>query len=56
LGVKHPDNSSDLCPDFIAPSLSLLSLVLQMARSNFPAQFWETRIDDGFGHAESCVD
>jgi hypothetical protein len=46
LGVKHPDNFADLCLDLIAPSLSLLSLVLQMSQSNFPAQFWEARIDD----------
>ncbi len=44
--MKRPDNFVDLCPDRIAPSLSLLSLVLQMPRSNFPAQFGEARIDD----------
>jgi len=44
--VKRPNNFADLCPDLIAPSLSLLSLVLQMSQSNFPAQVWEARIDD----------
>src|SRR5437773_12521607 len=53
LAVKHLDNFADLCPDLIAPSLGLPSLVLHMAQSNFPAQFREARIDDGFGHAET---
>lgn len=46
MGVKHPNNFADLCPDLSAPSLSLLSLVLQMPESNLPAQLWEARIDD----------
>jgi hypothetical protein len=53
LGVKHLDNLSDLRPDRIAPCLGLLSPIVLVSQSNFPAQVWVIRVDDGFGNAES---